>query len=574
MTAYRQRNSTCRTRDTAGQGNTGKGLLEKLAPVVLVLAGVTAYSNSFDKAFVYDDLEAIVYNRHVEKLCPVRQAMTAPPDTTPSGRPLVALSLAVNYAVSGREVWSYHVFNMLVHLLAGLTLFGVVRRTMLSERLRSRFGQVAAPIATAVALLWLVHPLQTEAVTYVIQRAESMMALLYLLTLYCAIRGHTSKRKRIWCVASVIACAAGMASKEVMVTAPLMVLAYDSIFQSGSLRAAISKRRFFYLSLAGTWLLLALLAAGGGRSTSAGFAFKAVSPISYAKTQFAVILHYIRLTSWPRPLVLDYGWPVAQSLSDWLGYALVVSVMLAGTLAALVRRPAAGFAALWFFAVLAPTSSFMPIADPICEHRMYLPLAGVVCGAVVCAYSLSARLSLRPRILASMRATVVIAVASVLALATFSRNRDYSSELTIWKETCRNRPANKRAWSLLGMAYGSAGKLDQALKCYDRSLEIDDRYGKAYLGRGIVLARNGLYDKAVTDLTNAVTLMPGYYLAHANLAVAHLHMGDNVRAVKGFRRALELNPSDPWVQDSLAEARRRLERVQPQSATTRSTGSG
>ena len=197
--------------------------------------------------------------------------MLCPPShgETVSGRPVLNLSLALNYAVSGCDVRGYHVTNLAIHLAAALLLFGIVRRTL--PRFRGCGGgqqlarlQLATPLALAIALLWAVHPLQTESVTYIVQRAESLMGLFYLLTLYCFLRGAGSARAIFWYAGSVLACLLGMATKEVMVSAPLVVLLYDRTFLAGSFREAWRRRWAYYLALAATWLLLAWLVAQTG----------------------------------------------------------------------------------------------------------------------------------------------------------------------------------------------------------------------------------------------------------------------------------------------------------------------
>ena len=175
---------------------------------------------------------------------------------------MVNLSLAINYALGGMATWGYHALNLAIHILAGLTLFGVVRRTLLQPSLLTRFGQAALSLALAVAVIWTIHPLQTEAVTYIAQRAESLMGLFYLLTVYCFIRGTESETPGIWYKLSVAACLLGMASKEVMISAPLMVLLYDRTFVGGSFRQAWERRRPLYMGLFGTWLLLGYLVVG------------------------------------------------------------------------------------------------------------------------------------------------------------------------------------------------------------------------------------------------------------------------------------------------------------------------
>jgi hypothetical protein len=162
-----------------------------LAVACLVGAILAAYHNSFSGPFVFDDGPAILGNPTIRHLSALGEVLSPPREAgqTVGGRPMVNLSLAVNYALGGEDVRGYHIFNLIVHTLGALALFGIVRRTLLQPVLRERFGSAATPLALAVALLWAVHPLLTESVTYVIQRAESLMGLFYLLTLYCFIRG-------------------------------------------------------------------------------------------------------------------------------------------------------------------------------------------------------------------------------------------------------------------------------------------------------------------------------------------------------------------------------------------------
>ncbi len=152
---------------------------------MLALAALAAYANSFRAPFLYDDEPSILDNPTIRLLWPLTGPLTPPNEGGPavSGRPLVNLSLAVNYAISGTRPWSYHVFNLAFHIIGGLALFGLVRRTLAQPSVGARLNALALPTAFAMALLWLVHPLQTESVTFVIQRTESWMGMFYLLTL-------------------------------------------------------------------------------------------------------------------------------------------------------------------------------------------------------------------------------------------------------------------------------------------------------------------------------------------------------------------------------------------------------
>ena len=374
-----------------------------MAAGLVVAAGFAAYANSFSGAFVFDDLSTIRFNPAIRSLGAVWRQHSALGLTT-SGRPLAALSLALNYAISGTNAWSYHAFNLAVHLLAGLVLFAVVRRTLAGS------GRIEYPgkgdiqpdpvaVAFAAALLWTLHPLQTESVTYIGQRVESMMGLFYLLTLYCFIRGAgaeaafagtlaggkaAGRRRRFWFGLSWLACLFGMLSKEVMVSAPLLVLLYDRTFVSGSFRGAWRRHRGIFAWLAATWIPLACaVALTGNRGGTAGFG-ASVAWWRYALAQFPAIAHYLRLCFWPHPLVIDYGSDLAIQAASVAPSAIVLAALLAGVAFALVRRPAVGFLGVAFFAILAPSSSVVPVATQVmAEHRMYLPLAPVVVLAVI-----------------------------------------------------------------------------------------------------------------------------------------------------------------------------------------------
>ena len=299
-----------------------------LAVLLVAGAGIAAYHNTFSVPFLFDDYDAVVANPSIRHLG--SWAIFQPPagGTGVSGRPLVNASLALNFALGGLDVRGYHVLNLACHILAALTLLGVVRRTLTGLCPAWTAGRALAG-ALAVAVIWEVHPLQTESVTCIVQRNEVMMGLFYLLTLYLFIR-YTEQDRLRWALLSVAACLAGMATKEVMVTAPFLVLLYDCTFVAGTPMEAWRRRRKYYLGLAATWLLLALLVLrqGGARGAAAGFGL-GVSPSTYALTQCRAITHYLGLAFWPHPLVLDYGTPLVRGAGEVLPQALLL-VLLAG----------------------------------------------------------------------------------------------------------------------------------------------------------------------------------------------------------------------------------------------------
>lgn len=534
------------SREAGRQGSSTRWVL--LAAGAILLSGLAAYSNSFSGPFIYDGKESITDNPYIRKLFPLSYSMQAPPNATTSGRPVVCLSLAACYAINthlsrdGLDVRVYHAWNLAIHLAGALLLFGIVRRTLLTWRLKERFGRHATLLAGLCAGLWALHPLQTQAVTYVVQRAESMMGMFYLLTVYLCVRGLQSRRAWLWFIPAVVACAIGMATKEVMATAPVMVFAYDRIFIAKSFRDGLGRRIPLYAALAATWVVLVMLVHTGPRSGSAGFGLETLTAPEYAQTQCKAILHYIRLAFWPSPLVLDYTRKAARQFAEYAPAGAALLVLLGVTVAAARYVPAAGFLGVWFFVILGPTSSFLPIADPVFEHRMYLSLAGIVCGVVLGGYWIVNRLAREGRALSVIAILLAGLAASAMGQATYLRNRDYRDEETIWRDTVSKQPDNFMAWSSLAANLANQGKYADAIEAAGRSIELYPKISYAFNSRGVAHGKMGNYQQAIADFTKAIEVHPTHARAHSNRAAIYKAIGRIDDAIADATEAARLNP--------------------------------
>ena len=518
--------------------------------VAALLIAATAglfYSNSFRGPFIFDDWPNIIENPSIRSLWPLSDALRAPPGTGIAGRPVVNFTFALNYAVSGEKVWSYHALNLLIHVLAALTLFGIVRRTLLSETLRERYGHVSMELALGCTLIWILHPLQTQSVTYITQRCESLMGLLFLLTLYCAIRGWQSDAwNKQWRVLAVVACLIGVGTKEVIVAAPFLVFAYDLVFIHHSPGKALRGSRRLYAGLLLCLIALSMLVAAGG--TSAG-AIGPYTPLQYALTQPQVILHYLRLAIWPDSLCLDYGWPVTKP-EDALPYAAGFVVLLTVSTWALLWRYPLGFLSAWFFAILAPTSSVIPLPDPAFEYRMYLSLAGLAALAVVGGYETGRHLleslvrseTRRKRLAQVGGGSLLVVVIVVLGALTFLRNRDYQSDVSIWTDTVHKRPENARAHNNLGSALVDLGRSQEAIPYFQEVLRLEPDYAKAHNGLGNALGKLGKAQEAIPYFQEALRLEPDYADAYYNLGKALCDLGKPQEAIPHYHQALRLKP--------------------------------
>jgi Flp pilus assembly protein TadD len=570
------------------------------------LCGALVYANSYSGVFLLDDFGHIVTSESIQRITPLSRHLD-------DFRPLVHLSLAVNHAISGLSVWSYHAFNLAVHLLAGLVLFGVVRRTLALEHVRASARIRPDVGALLIALPWTLHPIQTQAVTYVIQRGESMMGLFYLLTLYCVVRGATCQRSEApvvrgagsarntwrslgWYLSAVASCAAGMLSKEAMVTVPLAVFLYDAIFLSRSWGGAARRRWLLYASLCATWGILAylglfhdILYGSKKHGADLGFQVEGITPWTYLLTQPEVLLHYLRLCLWPYPQCFDYGW---RPVADWRQAALpglVIISLLVATIWALVKRPQLGFLGAWVFVILAPTSSIVPIKDFAFEHRMYLPLAAII-AFIVCAVHALAQGPMARKCAAG----VFVVALGGLAARTLARNADYSSATGMWSQVVAQRPDHSRAWNYLGVSLSVDGRFEDAVQAYERALKIapDAEESHVNLGKALVkvgrfseavghyreglktspsdaklrhslaiaLEKCGRIDEALAEYRETLRLNPTHPFASYNMGLALRAAGRYDEALAAFQRALQLNPSDASAQAQAAACRAKLRR--------------
>lgn len=500
---------------------------------LIAAGGAWAYANSLNGVFLLDDVRAIVQNETIRSL---PEALSPPPRSTVSGRPLANLTFAFNYAISALDTRSYHVVNILIHLGAALALFGVVHRTLLTRALRDRYGASATIVAASVALVWVAHPLTTSAVTYVVQRVEALMALFYLLTLYFAIRS--------WTVAAFVSCALGMATKEVMVTAPVAVLLWDILFRRGE------RMRWRLLGgLAATWLVFAFLVAGEQRDAS--IAMTPDMSWRYLLTQSEVLVRYVRLAFLPSPLIFLYTWPLATSVTDVLLPGLVVLGLLGLTVAGLWKRQPLAYAAAWFFLILAPTSSVIPIVTEVAaEHRMYLPLAGVIAAVLVTSFALVRRLSA-----SAARPVLAVAAAALfvmLGLQTRERNQVYATEQGIWQDTVEKDPDNQRARLAYATSLGKNGRIAEAEVQFQRAVELDDDDPLAHSRLGSAQAAQGKFDAAIGHLQRALALNPGDVEAHKTLGQIHALRRADRLAAEHLGQALQVRRDDPQLLLQLA----------------------
>ena len=526
------------------------------AVVCLIALGLLAYAGSMRGPFVYLDQAAIRDNPTIRHLWPLKGVLMAPVGrgVTVEGRPLVNLSFAANYAVSGAGVTGYHAVNVGIHRLGGRTVLGSVRRPL-------RRGGDANALLTAwlAAALWTVHPIQTESVTYMVQRAESLMGLFYLLTLYGFIRAHDGDGALAGGMdggfMDGLSPRNGQQGSDGLGPGDYLRLRCD--LPGGSPGAAWTARRRYYSALALTWLPLAFFvySTGGNRGGTSGFGL-GVSPWQYLLTQCVAILHYLRLALWPRPLVFLYEvrwYKALEVIPEGLG---VVALLVSGAVL-LWRKPKWGFLFLWFFAILAPTSLVPGISQTIAEHRMYLALAPVMVALVLGVRAGVGRLGLPPL----GAAVTLVPIVLLLGTMTIARNRTYATEVGLWSDTVAKAPGNPYSRNNLGVALSTAGRKADAVEAFRGALKIDPAYAGARDNLGLALDESGNPGEAVQEYFRTVASDPNLEEVRINLGVALMHTGQPREAIRQFETATELSPSDPNAFNDLAGAELMVGRV-------------
>jgi tetratricopeptide (TPR) repeat protein len=535
-------------------GKTSTSPWRWLWPAAVAVCVVVFYINGVRGQFIFDDVPHIV-----EKSSLRNWTLSRGLDRS---RWCIFASLVLNYRIGELNPANYHLLNIGVHAIAALALYGIARRTLALRNFAEKDSQV---LAFAIAAIWAVHPLQTESVTYIIQRCESMMGMFFLLALYALVRGATSSSaapKLGWYAASVASFVLSTGCKEVAIVFPVVALLYDGMFLEESWSQVVKKRWGLYLAyLPGViWLLLQLSPFLTGpssaeegpslaRAPSVGLSMS-ITPWMYLRSQPTALLTYLRLSFWPDDLCLDYRMSVVDDPLAIYGYGLIVLLLFATSAWLYWRGSALGWLGLTWFAILAPTSSFVPTADLVVEHRMYLPLASVVVIFVLGIYLAFKRVEEHRAL--GVAATAMLIVAA-LGLRTVVRNRDYFDPFHMWQLVAKQRPDNDRAHLNVGYLLMEKNDLEGAGRELELAVKLMPYDYKNLYGYGTFLARTGRKQEAIRHYQAAIESWPGYvlpYMAQGNIAAGEGRYAD---AIPHYRKALEVSPGHVRASGLLAD---------------------
>ncbi|MES0337968.1 MAG: tetratricopeptide repeat protein [Candidatus Magnetobacterium sp. LHC-1] len=533
--------------------------------LIIAVVGLLIYSNTFEVPFVFDDKPNIIKNqliRHLKYFTDNTAFESADVSRQVKDffktRFIGYLSLAMNYKLHALDVTGYHIFNLAVHITsAGLTYWLIIL-TLNSPFLSNTTAGRDTPklYALSGALLFISHPIATQAVTYIIQRFASLATLFYLLSVVMYVRARACRSvtaQVILYVVSVLSAICAMKTKEIAFTIPLCIALYEFTFLEGGLRKRVAYLAPIMLTI--VVIPLTLIGSRGAlsdaESISRSIGIASAPDISrwdYLITQFRVIVTYIRLLFIPVNQNLDYDYPVYRTLFNFeslisllfiasiVGLAVYLYVLSARANGKRILRLTA-FGILWFFLTLSVEAGIIPIADVIFEHRLYLPLAGFC--LVFVSVCIIADDKLKHRWIVPTAVTLIVLT---LAVATYRRNNVWHDEISLWSDVAVKSPNKVRPQYDLGVFYERAGDYEKALLQYQRAIALNPNDSEAHYNMGNVYQRQGDFDAAIKHYQAALKLKPDYLEAHNNLGNIWFRQENYQQAIAEYQAVIKLNP--------------------------------
>lgn len=517
--------------------------------LALGLAVLFVYANSLQNSFHYDDFHVIVKNPSIKDSGNLLKFFSDPKlgsglvKETFSYRPLIMISFALNYSLGGLDVLGFRIVNILLHVFCTLLVFAVTLGLLqVAEGEKAGDNETTHRwMAFFAALIFAVHPVQTESVTYITGRSSSLLALFYLAAVWGFIQYRRSGKFR-FLIGSSLAFACALLVKETAITLPLILFVFIIFFPLGQTR----RQRFFsflpYVLISGSFLFLRFYLFGSVQYRTA-----------YARPLFDNILtqpqawiHYLGSFILPLNLNVDYDFPVSHSI---FGKDVIRSIVLLSALALILWRIArvqrlVGFFALWFAINLLPTNSLIPLEDVVADRWLYLPSVGLaVLGTLAGFWLYQQKIRFGQRSLKLVFFALCFLVVEFYGFSTMLRNFDWTSYWTIWEDAASKSPYKARTYIGLGLALNSAGRKEEAISAFNTALRLNQKAGEAHINLGYILFNEGKLDQAIEHFKQAIAMTPrlspeGYN----NLGTAYMAQGKTEEAIQNFQLALKVRP--------------------------------
>ena len=547
--------------------------------LLIALVALLAYSNTFQSPFQWDEEDFIVQNpivRDLEYFASPSKAKGIDPDyyIFLRTRYVGYLTFALNYQIHGFDVLGYHLVNLTIHILNAILVYFLVQLTFKTPFLKETpLRNHSSQIALFSAFLFVSHPVQTEAVTYIFQRHASFVTFFYIGSLVCYVlwrlKGEAKevsqwKRLSVYGL-SLLSCILARKTKENAFTLPIVLLLYECFFFKGSIKSRVILLTPFLLTLA----IIPLTILGGEKSLGqmmdrmldpSSLLTKGVAKETYLVTQFRVMVTYLRLLFIPVSQNLDYDYPLFSNvLTPEVLVSLLLHLALLGVAVYLFLKSKStlrdwrviSFGMFWFYITLSVESSIIPLKMILCEYRIYLPSLGFFVAVVSLIFLGVARFGVT---LGGLRKTGIVFLACVVGLftvLTFARNSLWADQIRLWEDVAKKSPSNARGRYNLGLSLARQGRLDEAMKEFQATLNLDPREAKAHLNLGLIYDRQGRPEGALQELQVALELEPNNAKIHYNLGVILARWGRTEEAKRAFENTVKLNPYDASAHNNL-----------------------
>jgi tetratricopeptide (TPR) repeat protein len=502
--------------------------------IAISCLGILVYSNTFHCSFHFDDFFFVVTNHHIKDLHQLADIW----DWWPC-RFITFLSFAINYHFNHLDVFGYHLFNLAVHLCSALLVCWLVELTFLTPVMKEeRIARHGHFIAISAGLIFVSHPVQTQAVTFIWQRSASMAAMFYLASLCFYVKSRLAREAvkrpnsfdiaRFAYIGSLMTASLAMFTKEIAITLPLMVLLYEfSFFDPKRINwKPLIPFILTFLIIPAVWFFTE------SEKIQARQSFVTNIPsMQYLLTEFRVMITYIRLAFLPLHQNLDYDFPLSKSIFEAATFSSMI-ILIAILFAAkrmFSKYRLISFSIFWFFLTLLPESSFFPFSDVIFEHRLYLPMAGF---SILLAGGLYYLLGKKTLNYFFLSLAIIIACYSLL---TYERNKVWKNEITLWENAVQGSPHKARPYDNLGVGLAHHGNLTQAILDYNKAIEIFPNFTEAYYNRGVGYAKKGDLNKALSDFNKAIAIKPDFLQAYYDRAVTYYELKDYNKAWSDVR---------------------------------------
>ncbi|MGD8993526.1 MAG: tetratricopeptide repeat protein [Desulfobacterales bacterium] len=551
-----------------------------LSFLTLVIIVAAIYVNTLGVPFVFDDVPNIKHNPHITHTRFSSDGLLRAGFESPmSSRPVAYISFGLNYYFGGYNVFGYHVVNIVIHLITGFLLFVFVQTTLLLSLQTTGDGCGPKPSAAVsvpargwrslepswvsfwTAALWLVHPVQTQSVTYIVQRMNSMATLFFVLSLLLYARGRISQKQGanasgrtraqpyMWFGGSLLGGLLALGSKEIAATLPFFIFLYEWYFFQDLSRLWLKRYWIWVVVIPIIFVLVVAIYLGAHPwdKILASYAGRDFTPLQRVLTEFRVVIFYLSLLLWPHPsrLNLEHDFTLSYSLFDPVTTALSLGLLLGLLVLGVVLAPRQrilSFCLLWFLGNLVIESSVIGL-ELVFEHRLYMPSMFMILAVVMlfCRY-------VRHRWLQAM---LLAAVVMAGALGTFERNKVWQDEVTLLRDCIAKSPRKARSYYNLGIALAERGHADEAIKHYRAALQINPGYAAVHTNLGIELYRLGKEDEALDHYAKALEINPDFENAHIQLGVALAGTGRIADAIYHYMEALRINPASADAQNNL-----------------------